>query len=264
MFRRNSIFILVVLLTLVIAACSQTAGEQTASNVESAEKEVKWGYDGAGAPENWGDLKTDYELCKTGKEQSPIDLTSASASDLENISFSYSDSAVNILNNGHTIQVNYDEGSTATINGQTYNLLQFHFHSPSEHAIDGNLFPAEMHLVHADADGNLAVVGVMIAEGAENAAYAPVWSNLPKDISDPTATGMTVNATDLLPSKQTIYRYNGSLTTPPCSEGVLWSVIEQPIEMSAEQIKAFTDIFEISNRPVQTLNSRELFFDSTP
>ena len=162
------------------------------------------------------------------------------------------------------MQVNYDDGSSIEINDTVYTLKQFHFHAPSEHAADGTLYPAEMHLVHQDANKNLAVVGVFIAEGAENAAFAPVWENLPAEKTDPIATGMTVNATSLLPAEQVIYRYNGSLTTPPCSQGVLWSVMETPVEMSAEQIAMFTAIFEGNNRPLQPLNDRALQLDDTP
>ncbi len=142
--------------------------------------------------------------------------------------------------------------------------MQFHFHSPSEHAVEGELYPAEMHLVHADADGNLAVVGVFISEGAENTAFTPVWDNLPAEETEATPTGATINAADLLPDEQLFFRYSGSLTTPPCSEGVLWSVMSDPVEMSAEQIEMYTAIFSGNNRPLQVLNDRELQLDESP
>ncbi len=238
--------------------------KRTQEEVASEEHAVHWGYEGDGGPEHWAELEEAYQLCGTGVEQSPVDLTSAAMFDLVNITFDYTDSNVNILNNGHTIQVNYDEGSSIDVDGHPYNLLQFHFHAPSEHAVDGTLYPAEMHLVHADEDGNLAVVGVFIAEGEENPAFVPVWDNLPAEETDALATGMMVNAADLLPTEQVFYRYNGSLTTPPCSEGVLWSVMETPIELSTEQIAAFTAIFEGNNRPLQPLNDRDLQMDDTP
>ena len=280
-FKRLLSFVIIHIFVLGLAACTQAEDPQPAptevpaveapAEEEAVEEEpvaeehaVHWGYEGEGGPDHWVDLEAAYEACGIGVEQSPIDLTAVAMSDLENIVFDYSETAVNILNNGHTIQVNYDEGSSIEINDNTYNLLQFHFHSPSEHAADGTLYPAEMHLVHADADGNLAVVGVFIAEGAENAAFTPVWDNLPAEETEAIATGMMVNATDLLPAEQTIYRYNGSLTTPPCSEGVLWSVMESPVEMSAAQISLFTDIFEGNNRPLQPLNDRDLQLDETP
>lgn len=230
----------------------------------TAEHPIHWAYEGEAGPEYWAELDAAYEACGAGLEQSPIDLTASTAADLVNILFDYAESNVNILNNGHTIQVNYDEGSSINVGEHVYNLRQFHFHSPSEHAVDGVLYPLEMHLVHADADGNLAVVGVLVSEGEENPAFTPVWADVPAEEIEAQATGMVVNAADFLPAEQVFYRYNGSLTTPPCSEGVLWSVMATPIEMSAEQIAAFTTIFEGNNRPLQPLNDRDLGLDETP
>lgn len=244
------------LLLSVLMACS-TENEQETEDHGS----VHWEYEGEGAPDNWGDLNDEYELCGTGVEQSPIDLHNATEIELENIDFSYTASAVNILNNGHTIQLNYDEGSNIVLNGVTYSLLQFHFHAPSEHTVDGESYPLEMHLVHADADGNLAVVGVLIEEGEENAALQEVWNMLPTEKSDVEETDLMIDAMALLPEDQQLYRYAGSLTTPPCSEGVVWSVMASPIQFSAEQIKTFTDIFANTNRPVQPIFDRALQID---
>jgi len=269
--RKILLPVTIFILLFALTACSATEAVVESMDTEhtetaDAEHDVHWSYEGEGAPENWGEIDgtVDYETCGLGTSQSPIDLTAGMMTDLQNVTFSYSDSVVNILNNGHTIQVNYDEGSSVEIDGHVYNLLQFHFHAPSEHAVDGTLYPAEMHLVHGDAYGHLAVVGVFIDVGAENPAFTPVWDNLPAEETKAIATGMMVNATSLLPAEQAVYRYNGSLTTPPCSEGVLWSVMETPVEMSAEQIAMFTDIFEGNNRPLQPLNDRELKLDSTP
>ena len=273
LFKRSLSLVVILIFALSLAACTQAAEPTVEETHEESADEahaIHWSYEGEGGPEHWGDLENiedpavSYETCGNGTEQSPINLTAATVSDLENIAFNYSDSEVKILNNGHTVQVNYDDGSSIEINDTVYTLKQFHFHAPSEHAADGTLYPAEMHLVHQDANKNLAVVGVFIAEGAENAAFAPVWENLPAEKTDPIATGMTVNATSLLPAEQVIYRYNGSLTTPPCSQGVLWSVMETPVEMSAEQIAMFTGIFEGNNRPLQPLNDRALQLDDTP
>ena len=223
-----------------------------------------FGYEGEGGPVNWAELSAHYEMCGRGQSQSPIDLTNAALTDLDNIVFSYGDTAVNILNNGHTIQVNNSSDSQIIIGDIPYKLLQFHFHAPSEHAVDGEPFPIEMHLVHRSADGKLAVVGVMIKEGAENSAFAPVWSNLPAEENGSIATGATVEVASLLPTNPTIYRYSGSLTTPPCSEDVIWSVMSTPVEMSAEQIAVFTAIIEGNNRPLQPINDRNLQLDETP
>ncbi|MCA9971534.1 MAG: carbonic anhydrase family protein [Anaerolineales bacterium] len=221
-------------------------------------------YEGEDGPENWAELSAHYETCATGQAQSPIDLTSANLENLENIVFEYGETAVNILNNGHTIQVDQIQGSQIIIGGDNYQLAQFHFHAPSEHVVDGQPYPIEMHLVHRSASGKLAVVGVLIQEGAENGAFAPVWAHLPAEEMGINATGATVQLADLLPADQTVYRYSGSLTTPPCSEDVLWSVMHQPVEMSAAQIAAFTDIIAGNNRPVQPLNARTLTLDETP
>ncbi|MCP4363297.1 MAG: carbonic anhydrase family protein [Chloroflexi bacterium] len=173
------------------------------------------------------------------------------------IVFNYQPSALNILNNGHTIQANYDEGSSIEVDGKPYNLLQFHFHALSEHTINGNYSPMEMHLVHQSDDGNFAVVGVMLNNGGENAAYTPMFDNLPAQESEAeTIGGVTVNADDLLPQDRGYYRYNGSFTTPPCTEGVSWFVMSTPVELSDAQISAFEQICNGNYRPVQPLNAR--------
>ncbi|MCB8945674.1 MAG: carbonic anhydrase family protein [Ardenticatenaceae bacterium] len=227
-----------------------------------------FGYEGEDGPASWAELSTHYEKCGLGQEQSPIDLTEADMTDLENIVFEYGETAVNILNNGHTIQVDQVAGSQIQIriNNELvpFKLLQFHFHAPSEHAIAGQQFPIEMHLVHQAADKRLAVVGVMVKEGAQNDAFTPVWDHLPADHDGTILTGDRVQVASLLPADKTIYRYNGSLTTPPCYENVIWSVMQNPVEMSAEQIAAFTAIIEGNNRPLQPVNARDLQLDNTP
>ena len=287
MFNRRILFTLIILMFALLVACDSTQSNQPLATEEpgvvatavpeesnedvgqeeeatEAEHIVHWSYEGEGDPAHWAELDAAYEACGLGLEQSPIDLTGSTAVDLVNIAFAYAESNVNIFNNGHTIQVNYDEGSSIDVGGHVYNLRQFHFHAPSEHALDGAMYPLEMHLVHADAEDNLAVVGVFVTEGEENPAFAPVWADLPVEETEAQVTGMLVNAVDFLPTEQVFYRYNGSLTTPPCSEGVLWSVMAAPVEMSAEQIAAFTTIFEGNNRPLQPLNDRELELDETP
>lgn len=288
----KKILILITLSLLALTACStplpesfsevlptlETTVNEVASGEEHESAEthlVHWNYEeGEGSPENWDELG--YELC-AGTTQSPIDLTNSAPSDLENIQFEYGETAVKILNNGHTIQVDKIEGSQVVIGGETYLLKQFHFHAPSEHTLNGQDFPIEMHLVHKTVDDSkVAVVGVFIAEGAENEAFAPVWADLPAEESEyeldangekvyiPQETGATVYLSDLLPAEQLIYRYDGSLTTPPCTPGILWSVMQTPIEMSADQIAEFTRIMEGNNRPVQALNERDLQLDTTP
>jgi len=167
-----------------------------------------------------------------------------------------------VVNNGHTIQVNYNEGSSIKVDGMTFELKQFHFHGPSEHTINGQYFELEMHLVHQSADGSLAVVGVLIREGAENPAFAPFSDHLPTKSGEEYSSQDTINADDLLPASRLSYRYSGSLTTPPCSEGVKWLVLTTPIEMSGTQIASFKDIIQNNNRPVQPHNGRDIMIDS--
>ena len=166
------------------------------------------------------------------------------------------------INNGHTIQINYADADTLTLGGISYRLVQYHFHSPSEHTVDGKHFPMEMHMVHKSADGKLAVVGVFIAEGAHNKAFDPVWANLPAQKGVETHfPAVKVDVDALLPTARTSYRYDGSLTTPPCSEGVNWIVMTTPIQLSGEQVAAFTRLIKDNNRPVQTLNGRTILTD---
>ncbi len=223
-----------------------------------------WTYEGEEGPAHWGGLDSRFALCASGQSQSPIDILAPASQNLPDIQFNYQPSALTILNNGHTVQVNYDAGSSITIDGTEYALKQFHFHHPSEHTIEGVTYPMEMHLVHADANGNLAVVGIMIKEGeADNAALAPVFENMPTQKADAqTIADVTVNAADMLPDSHLYYGYSGSLTTPPCSENVKWMVLTTPITLSVEQIEKFAGAFELDARPVQPLNGRDLSVDS--
>ncbi len=223
-----------------------------------------WTYEGEEGPEHWGEIDPAYAVCGTGTSQSPIDISTPNEQDLANISFHYQPSEVNILNNGHTVQVNYDAGSYIELNGARYDVAQFHYHAPSEHAIDGKLFAAEIHVVHKNADGQLAVVGILLEDGAENTAFAPFIDNLPAEKADVKDTGVRINAADFLPAVQTTFRYSGSLTTPPCTEGVNWLVMTTPIELSTTQLSALDVLFEDNNRPLQELNDRPLAEDSTP
>jgi carbonic anhydrase len=254
-------FLFIVLFALTVTACSQTA-EQT-QHEESVPPH--WTYEGEEGPEHWGEIDPAYAACGTGTSQSPIDVSSPTEQDLANIAFHYQPSDVNILNNGHTVQVNYDAGSYIELDDVRYDVAQFHYHAPSEHAVDGKLFAAELHIVHKNADGNLAVVGILLDEGTQNEAFQPFVENLPAEKSDVQDAGVTIHAADLLPAVQTTFRYSGSLTTPPCTEGVNWLVMTTPVEISAEQIETLASLFEEgNNRPVQPLNERPLVEDSTP
>ena len=163
-----------------------------------------------------------------------------------------------VLNNGHTVQVNYAPGSTVSINGETYNLLQFHFHTPSEHLFAGKAAPMELHLVHQNAAKELAVVGIPIVVGKANPVIEQIWANIPAASETKQVAGVMMNATDLLPSSLAYQSYAGSLTTPPCSEAVKWNVMAEPIELSQEQIETFENLYQMNARPVQPTNGRQI------
>ncbi|HXI10738.1 MAG TPA: carbonic anhydrase family protein [Thermodesulfobacteriota bacterium] len=217
-----------------------------------------WGYEGEAGPANWGHISEEYATCAKGKSQSPIDISGAQDEKLADIAFNYKPSKINIVNNGHTVQVNYDEGSSIKVNGSEYKLLQFHFHDPSEHTVGGKSFGMELHLVHKNDKGELAVVGVLIEKGKENPAFKTVWANIPKKAGEHKELKETVNASDLLPASKAYFTYSGSLTTPPCSEGVTWLVLKTPVQLSEAQINAFMGVHKGNNRPVQPLNSRKI------
>ncbi len=218
-----------------------------------------WGYNGESGPDNWGKLDADYVTCATGTKQSPIDLASFVEADLKPINFAYKPGTTEILNNGQTVQINYAPGSNITVDGHVFELKQFHFHAPSENTINGKHYPMEAHLVHADKDGNLAVVAVMFEMGRNNALLSPLWMKMPNKKGDRNALPKPYDVSAMLPSDRDYYRFDGSLTTPPCTEGVSWFVIKQPAIVSKPQIDQFTRVMGHSNnRPVQPLNAREV------
>ena len=230
-----------------------------------------WAYEGEAGPDSWGKLSLEFSTCAVGRSQSPIDIGQTASASLPGIravfrpaqlKIAHHEHVADAINNGHTIQVNYSDGDTLTVGDATYELVQFHFHSPSEHTVAGKHFPMEMHFVHKSASGGLAVIGVLIEEGARNAAFDPVLSNLPKEKGvESHFEHVKVNVDDLLPKTRTSYRYDGSLTTPPCWEGVKWLVMTTPVQLSSEQIGAFTALLKGNNRPVQPLNGRVVATD---
>lgn len=218
-----------------------------------------WGYDGKAGAANWGDLKPEYATCKLGQNQSPIDIKGAAAADLEAIKFDYKSSPLKIIDNGHTIQANYASGSSITVNGKQYKLLQVHFHQPSEEKVDGKAYPMDAHLVHKSEDGKLAVVAVLLKEGKRNPFLKTLWKNIPKQKKQEVSVkNVNINLAKLLPEKQGYYAFSGSLTTPPCSEEVSWMVLNTPVEMSKAQIAKFGKYYSNNARPVQPLNDRSL------
>jgi len=227
--------------------------------------DIHWSYQAETGPEHWSALDATFATCGSGKGQSPINLTAATSADLVNPDFHYEPVPLNILNNGHTVQVPYAPGSYVVLNGDRYNLLQFHFHSPSEHAVEGKPWDAELHLVHQNDEGDLAVVAVLLqSDDASNAAYSNISNNLPSSAGEKVRTETKINAYSLLPNETTTYQYSGSLTTPPCSESVTWLVMAEPVSLSREQLARYAQLLNHNNRPLQLLNHRTVQIDVSP
>jgi carbonic anhydrase len=222
-----------------------------------------WGYTGHEGPSNWGDLDPKYTMCKVGASQSPINIVNGvtiDTADLQPIGFEYKTGSANVINNGHSVQVNVKDGSSINIDGIKFDLKQFHFHTPSENQIEGKNFPLEAHFVHASADGKLAVIAVLFENGAENPTLKKIWSKMPHKVGESAALELSADlVSSLLPKKKDYYRFSGSLTTPPCSEGVRWFVMKDYLKISKEQTEEFLHLLHHpNNRPIQAINARKV------
>ena len=212
-------------------------------------------YSGAEGPSHWGGT------CAKGKAQSPIDVPSAAAKaeKLPALSFDYRPGPLRIIDNGHSVQVDAEPGSSLTVGGERYDLVQFHFHKPSEEAIDGRHYAMVAHLVHRNAKGDLAVVAVLLKAGADNPLIDQLWRNLPREKQhEETFHGVLISPAQLLPANRAYFTYQGSLTTPPCTEGVRWFVLETPVTIGLKQILTFGKLYQMNARPVQPLNKRQV------
>lgn len=243
-------------------AAKQTSREHVMDEKSEVKDDhaIHWGYSGPGGPHHWGDLAPENISCKIGKNQSPIDLRDNGAvgtTGLPQLDIVYQDVPLKVINNGHTVQINYPLGSYIKVGGHRYELLQFHFHTPSEHKKEGFNYPMEVHLVHKDGDGNLAVIGILFQEGEENETLDTLLSHLPREIGKQRIhKNVSLNPVGFIPGNTDFYKYSGSLTTPPCSEGVYWMVFKQPIQASAEQIQQMNDLMGDNSRPFQATNAR--------
>jgi len=213
-----------------------------------------WSYSGDTGPEHWGDLKKEYIMCKIGKNQSPINISNTTKANLTPLNIYYDVETKTFLNNGHTLKAKMKKGAKLYIDGKEFKLIQFHFHTPSENTINGKYYPMEAHFVHSTDNGELAVVAVMFKIGKQNKTIQNLIENMPRHIGD--EKPLNIKAKDLLPYSLKYYRFNGSLTTPPCSEGVRWFVLKEPIEVSYEQIRKFEEVMGKNNRPIQPINAR--------
>ena len=215
----------------------------------------KWEYEGSRGPEHWGDLDSSYAACSAGNQQSPVDLRGGVPAHLDEVKTFWSPFKLDILNNGHTVQVNAQSGSFMVLDGRRFDLLQFHFHHPSEHTLFGESYPMELHFVHKMTDGGLGVLGVFMAEGRESETINTIWQNVPVGGGNHKVNTF-VEPDTLLPDDRTYFRYAGSLTTPPCSEVVNWVVMAHPITVSRRQIDAFANLYPMNARPLQKLHRR--------
>lgn len=235
---------------------ASVAGSAAAQGGDAA-KGHGWGYEGEHGAAHWSELQPEYAACATGRNQSPIDIKDAVPSDLEAIQVDYRTVPLRIIDNGHTIQVNYGAGSAITVGGRRYELVQFHFHHPSEEKINGQGYPLVAHLVHRSSDNQYAVIAVLLKQGRHNPFIQTLWNNLPpvkeKEFA-PVDVGIDLAA--FLPRDQGYYTFQGSLTTPPCSEGVTWLVLKTPVEIASAQIARFGDIYSNNSRPLQARNER--------
>ena len=279
--RQISRPLLIITLSLIAAACTQigsrtqdsAAGDahpdSRASSPAPAARQSKsyparhnnpqnshWGYTGSEGPEEWANLNPAYQLCEKGHAQSPVDISGVEKASLGRIRINYKSGPSNIVNNGHTVQVNMRKGSYMIVARKKYRLLQFHFHAPSEHTVNGK--PADMviHFVHQARNGKLAVLAVLLESCNENNIIGKLWRSIPLQAGDKKRLSRKINIAKLLPTRRAYYQYTGSLTTPPCTEGVNWMILKSTMTISDAQKKTFTDIFPNSIRPIQPKNDR--------
>ncbi len=249
------------------AASSPSSAARSTSNVQRERKSVtavaptpahraEWGYDGAKGPEHWAEIKPEFATCARGTRQSPIDIRDGIKVELDPVQFDYRPSTFRVIDNGHTVRVEVGAGNAIDVLGRHYELIEFHFHRPSEERVDGQAFAMVAHLVHKAAEGRLAVVAVLLEPGRAQPVVQSVWNNLPLDQGEDVTPKVSIDLNGLLPEDRRYYTYMGSLTTPPCSEGVLWMVMRRPVTLSPEQIGVFARLYPMNARPIQQASGR--------
>lgn len=226
-------------------------------NSALADMPAHWSYEGKTGVSHWAELSEEFKNCKAGHSQSPINIETnhVKKGKTQHIKFAYKAGVAEAINTGHTIQVNTPNGGSALIDGTEYKLVQFHFHAPSEEIIDGKAYPMEVHLVHKNAEGKLAVVGVLFKQGKDNQVLKNVFTDLPAKEGEKRSVG-NIDAAQILPANKSYFSFMGSLTTPPCSEDVKWHEMRNPIDISAAQMAEFKKLYKMNARPVQSLNGR--------
>ncbi|NDC61464.1 MAG: carbonic anhydrase family protein [Betaproteobacteria bacterium] len=244
----------------VLSDCKKSGEESTDKSADGHGKkddkahDVQWGYEGDNGPEHWGD---NFPICGKGKKQSPLNIVGPFEKSKDTLSVDYKEGPLKLFNNGHTIQVNVEPGSTLTVGKETFDLLQFHFHRPSEEQVEGKNSAMVAHFVHKSKEGKLAVIGVLLNEGKDSPAIKTLWANLPpKEGEEYLPAKVTFNPGSMLPKELGFYHYEGSLTTPPCTEGVQFYILKSPMELSKQQVSKFP--FKLNARPIQSLNGRKI------
>jgi carbonic anhydrase len=221
------------------------------------EAQHHWSYDGETGPTHWGDLSAEFAPCKSGHRQSPIDISTTQKADLPAIQFDYKNTPLHIIDNGHTIMINYAAGSSIQVGDKRYELKQFHFHRPSEERIKGKRSEMEVHLVHAAQDGSVAVVAILLQQGHDNSLIDELWADVPKEKEkERSLDNVQINVATLLPADRGYYMFPGSLTTPPCTENVTWYVLKHPVTVSAAEIREYSKLYRDDARPTQPLYNR--------
>lgn len=215
-----------------------------------------WSYTGEGGPERWAQLNPEFAACGKGTRQSPIDIRDGIAVQLDPVLFDYRPTNFKVIDNGHTVQVNVSPGNSIEVVGRRFELVQFHFHRPSEERINGRQFDMVAHLVHKDTEGRLAVVAVLLDRGSAQPIVQSIWNNLPLEKNEEVPARTQIDLTDLLPIERSYFTYMGSMTTPPCNEGVLWMVMKQPVGIAPDQIGVFSRLYPMNARPVQASAGR--------
>jgi carbonic anhydrase len=247
-------------------AAAEKARKQKAAKAAAAEVAAKappprvygthWSYEGETGPANWSRINSDWAKCSTGTRQSPIDIRDGMKVDLEQIAFDYRPSGFNVTDNGHTVQVAVGPGNYLSVAGRTYELQQFHFHRPAEERVNGKGFEMVVHLVHKDVEGKLAVLALLLERGKPQPTIQTVWNNLPLEKGDTATPSVVLDPNDLLPQRRDYYTFMGSLTTPPCTEGVLWLVMKEPVQASPAQMALFSRLYPFNARPIQASSGR--------
>lgn len=247
------------ILTPPVLASEEPSQQTNAQEMSTKELHAHWKYLGVENPSHWSMLSKEYKTCEAGNRQSPVNISMTHHGDnQQKLVFHYETSQIHEVNNGHTIQVSHVTGCWADLNDRKYKLRQFHFHAPSEHHIEGKAFPMEMHLVHQDDAGHVLVIAVMMATDAPQPVLRKFWKWLPEQIGQKVPIPLEVKLPDILPTNTDHYTYSGSLTTPPCTEGVQWIVIKEPMHVTQQDVDQFVSIIGHNARPIQPIGNRQI------